>query len=43
MIAVGRHGRVSGYNHVGWLAAAATLLAIAFVGRIRMHTGRAAG
>lgn len=41
MIAVDASGRVSGYNHVGWLAAAATLLAIVFVGRIRMHTGAA--
>ena len=39
MIATDVTGRVVGYNHVGWLAMAATLLAIAFVGRIRMHTG----
>ena len=39
MIAADATGRVVGYNHVGWLAAAATLLAIAYVGRIRMHTG----
>ena len=39
MIAADTTGRVVGYNHVGWLAAAATLLAIAYVGRIRMHTG----
>ncbi len=39
MIAADASGRVVGYNHVGWLAAAATLLAIAFVGRIRMHSG----
>jgi predicted MFS family arabinose efflux permease len=39
MIAADATGRVVGYNHVGWLAAIATLLAIAFVGRIQMHTG----
>jgi predicted MFS family arabinose efflux permease len=39
MIAADASGRVVGYNHVGWLAAVATLLAIAFVGRIEMHTG----
>lgn len=43
MIAADATGRVTGYNHVGWLAAAATLLAIAFVGRIQMHTGKAPG
>ncbi len=43
MIAADATGRVTGYNHVGWLAAAATLLAIAFVGRIHMHTGKAPG
>ena len=41
MIAVDASGRVSGYNHVGWLAAVATLAAIGFVGRIQMHTGAA--
>jgi predicted MFS family arabinose efflux permease len=39
MIAADASGRVVGYNHVGWLAAVATVLAIAFVGRIDMHTG----
>ena len=39
MIAADATGRVVGYNHVGWLAMAATLLAIVFVGRIDMHTG----
>jgi hypothetical protein len=43
MIAADATGRVAGYNHVGWLAAGATLLAIAFVGRIHMHTGKPPG
>lgn len=38
MIAVDANRQVSGYGHVGLLAMGATLLAMAFVGRIRMHT-----
>jgi predicted MFS family arabinose efflux permease len=37
MIAADATGRVTGYDHVGWLAAGATLLAMGFVGRIRLH------
>ena len=43
MIAVDATGRIVGYNRVGWLAVTATLIAIAFVGRIEMHTGKPAG
>jgi len=32
------NGRVIGYGNVGLLAMGATLLAIYFVGRVRMHT-----
>ena len=40
MIAVDATGRIVGYNRVGWLAVTATLIAMVFVGRIRMHTGQ---
>jgi hypothetical protein len=43
MIAVDATGRIVGYDRVGWLAIAATLVAMAFVGRIDMHTGKPAG
>jgi predicted MFS family arabinose efflux permease len=43
IIAVRMRPGTSALQHVGWLAAAATLLAIAFAGRIRMHTGRGPG
>jgi hypothetical protein len=43
MIAIDASGRIVGYDRVGWLAMAATLIAMAFVGRIRMHTGTPAG
>jgi predicted MFS family arabinose efflux permease len=43
MIAADAGGRVVGYNHVGWLAVGATVIAIAFVGKIRMHTGATPG
>jgi hypothetical protein len=36
-------GRIVGYDKVGWLAVGATLMAIAFVGRIHMHTGKPPG
>ena len=39
MIAADASGRIVGYDKVGWLAVGATLIAIAFVGRIHMHTG----
>jgi predicted MFS family arabinose efflux permease len=39
MIAADASGRIVGYDRVGWLAVAATLIAILFVGRITMHTG----
>lgn len=37
MIAVDASRQVSGYGHVGLLAMGATLLAMAFVGRLQMH------
>ncbi|MDP2135490.1 MAG: MFS transporter [Sulfuritalea sp.] len=43
MIAVDATGRIVGYNRVGWLAVTATLIAIAFVGRIEMFTGKPPG
>ena len=36
-------GRIVGYAKVGWLAVGATFIAIAFVGRIHMHTGKPPG
>jgi hypothetical protein len=43
MIAADASGRIVGYDKVGWLAVGATLMAIAFVGRIHMHTGKPPG
>jgi predicted MFS family arabinose efflux permease len=40
MIAMDASGRVVGYGTVGWLAIAASLIAIAVVGQIAMHTGK---
>jgi heme exporter protein D len=40
MIAMDASGRVVGYGTVGWLAIAASLIAIAMVGQIAMHTGK---
>jgi hypothetical protein len=39
MIASDVSGRIVGYGTVGYLAIGATLMAMAFVGRIDMHTG----
>jgi predicted MFS family arabinose efflux permease len=39
MIAADVSGHIVGYDTVGYLAVAATLTAMAFVGQIRMHTG----
>ena len=39
MIAADASGHIVGYGRVGYLAIAATLAAMAFVGQIRMHTG----
>lgn len=41
MIAADASGRIVGYDMVGYLAIAATLTAMAFVGQIQMHTGPA--
>jgi predicted MFS family arabinose efflux permease len=41
IIAQDAAGQIVRYNWVGYVAVAATLLAIVFVGRIRMHTGAA--
>lgn len=41
IIAQDAAGHIVRYNWVGYLAIAATLVAIGFVGRIRMHTGSA--
>ncbi len=38
MIAMNADGKVTGYGQVGFLAMAATLVAMAFVGQIKMHT-----
>ena len=43
MIAADASGHITGYNHVGWLAAGASFVAIAFVGQIHMHTGKPPG
>jgi predicted MFS family arabinose efflux permease len=43
MIAADATGQIVGYGMVGWLAIAATLTAMVFVGQIDMHTGAAAG
>jgi predicted MFS family arabinose efflux permease len=43
MIAADASGRIAGYDKVGWLAVGATFIAIAFVGRIHMHTGKPPG
>lgn len=37
MIGMNAEGRVEGYGAVGWLAIGATLAAMAYAGRIRMH------
>jgi predicted MFS family arabinose efflux permease len=42
MIAVDVSGRIVGYDMVGYLAVAATFVAMAFVGQIKMHTGASA-
>lgn len=42
MIGSDAHGRIVGYGMVGYLAIAITLVALVFVGRIRMDTGEAA-
>ena len=39
MIAADASGHIVGYGAVGYLAIAATLIAMAFVGQIQMHTG----
>ena len=39
MIAADASGHIVGYGMVGYLAIAATLTAMAFVGQIDMHTG----
>ena len=39
MIAADVSGHIVGYDRVGYLAVAATLAAMAFVGQIQMHTG----
>jgi predicted MFS family arabinose efflux permease len=39
MIAVDASGHIVGYGAVGYLAIAATLIAMVFVGQIQMHTG----
>jgi hypothetical protein len=36
-------GHIVGYGLVGFLAIGATLVAMAFVGQIRMHTGKPPG
>ncbi|MDO8788567.1 MAG: MFS transporter [Sulfuritalea sp.] len=41
MIAADASGHIVGYDRVGYLAVAATLTAMIFVGQIRMHTGAA--
>lgn len=41
MVSADATGQLVGYNRVGYLAMAATLAAVWFVGRIRMHTGEA--
>ena len=41
MIAADASGHIVGYDLVGYLAITATLVAMAFVGQIRMHTGAA--
>ena len=43
MITADASGRIIGYGNVGWLAIAATLIAMAFVGQIDMHTGALPG
>jgi len=40
MIAADASGRIVGYGNVGWLAVGATVIAMVFVGRIHLHTGR---
>jgi predicted MFS family arabinose efflux permease len=42
MISVNAAGNIVGYDRVGYLAMVATLAAMAFVGTIRMHTGKPA-
>jgi predicted MFS family arabinose efflux permease len=42
MIAADAAGQIVGYGMVGWLAIAATLTAMVFVGQIHMHTGASA-
>jgi predicted MFS family arabinose efflux permease len=39
MITSDASGRIVGYDHVGWLAVGATVVAMIFVGRIDLHTG----
>ncbi|MBK9019214.1 MAG: MFS transporter [Sulfuritalea sp.] len=39
MITADASGRIVGYDHVGWLAVGATVVAMIFVGRIDLHTG----
>lgn len=43
MIAMSADGKIVGYGTVGFLAIAMTLVAITFVGQIRMHTGQPTG
>ncbi|MDZ4254998.1 MAG: MFS transporter [Sulfuritalea sp.] len=40
MIAADASGRIVGYGNVGWLAIGATVIAMAFVGQIHLHTGQ---
>ncbi len=40
MIAADASGRIVGYGNVGWLAIAATVIAMLFVGQIHLHTGQ---
>lgn len=42
MIAADASGKIVGYDRVGYLAVAATVTAMLFVGQIRLHTGGAA-
>lgn len=43
LIAMNAEGRVEGYGAVGWLAMGATLAAMAYAGRIRMHDAGGGG
>lgn len=42
MITADASGHIIGYGLVGWLAIAATVIAMAFVGQINMHSGKPA-